>query len=350
MNNVTALQPVDQSFAVEEQSSFGSQGLLLDFEKVRAMQELANIMATAKVTVPAHLAGKAGDCLAVVMQAAQWRMNPFAVAQKTHVVNGTLGYEAQLVNAVVQSSGAISGRFHYEYQGEGANISCRVGAVIRGEKEITWNEFLSAATVTTKNSPLWKTNPKQQLGYLQVKNWARAFCPGAILGVYSDDELAEMPEINMGAAEVIDEPPATKTDAVKSKLGIAKKSDTVTIENVLDAIAKATTPEQITEAAKLAAKLTDSADKARAGEAYKARVHELKVQAGASTESADDTQKSAEKSAPVVTFAQVAESINRAKDIDVLDVAGDLIGEVADEEQRKELGELFNKRREELSQ
>jgi hypothetical protein len=37
------------------------------------------------------------------MQAAQWGMNPFAVAQKTHVVNGTLGYEAQLVNAVVSS-------------------------------------------------------------------------------------------------------------------------------------------------------------------------------------------------------------------------------------------------------
>jgi hypothetical protein len=73
--------------------------------------------------------------------------------------------------------GAIVGRFHYEYQGEGANVACRVGAVIRGEKEITWNEFLSAATVTTKNSPLWKTNPKQQLGYLQVKKLGTGIRP-----------------------------------------------------------------------------------------------------------------------------------------------------------------------------
>jgi hypothetical protein len=42
------------------------------------------------------------------MQAAQWGMNPFAVAQKTHVVNGTLGYEAQLVNAVVSSSNLLA--------------------------------------------------------------------------------------------------------------------------------------------------------------------------------------------------------------------------------------------------
>jgi len=45
------------------------------------------------------------------------------------------------------------------------------------------------ANVTTRNSPLWKTNPKQQLGYLQVKNWCRLFAPGAILGVYTPDEL-----------------------------------------------------------------------------------------------------------------------------------------------------------------
>ena len=39
-------------------------------------------------------------CMAVTLQALQWNMSPFAVAQKTHLVNGTLGYEAQLVNAV----------------------------------------------------------------------------------------------------------------------------------------------------------------------------------------------------------------------------------------------------------
>lgn len=139
--------------------------------------------------VPKHLQGKIGDCLAVVTQAFMWGMNPFAVAQKTHVVNGALGYEAQLVNAVVQQSGAIRGHFHYEYEGTGANVKCRVGAMLRGDTALTWNEMYGADQVKTKNSPLWATNPKQQLGYLQVKNWARAFAPGAILGVYTPDEL-----------------------------------------------------------------------------------------------------------------------------------------------------------------
>ncbi|SPX63869.1 Uncharacterised protein [Leclercia adecarboxylata] len=40
--------------------------------------------------------------MAIIMQAMQWGMNPYAVAQKTHLVNGVLGYEAQLVNADLQ--------------------------------------------------------------------------------------------------------------------------------------------------------------------------------------------------------------------------------------------------------
>lgn len=175
--------------AIENEAEM--QMLLFNHGAMSQLMVLASEMAKATVTVPKHLQGKAGDCLAICMQAAQWRMNPFAVAQKTHIVNGVLGYEAQLVNAVVQSSGAIQGSFHYEYQGDNQSLACRVGAVLKGQNQITWGEWLPLNLVQVRNSPLWKTNPRQQLGYLQVKNWARAYCPAAILGVYSVDELQD---------------------------------------------------------------------------------------------------------------------------------------------------------------
>lgn len=166
------------------------------------LQAFAEVMAQGKATVPAHLSGKPADCLAIALQAAQWGMNPYAVAQKTHLVNGTLGYEAQLVNAVITSSTAVQGRFKYEYGGDwekfkpgAANasnergLSVRVGAVLKGETEITWGEPLYMEYVTTRNSPLWKTVPKQQLAYLAVKYWARLYCPDVILGVYTPDEF-----------------------------------------------------------------------------------------------------------------------------------------------------------------
>lgn len=182
-----------QDAPVIESNTIGSTAMMFGAGNLERAMQVADAMANAKVSVPNHLRGQPGDCLAIVMQATQWGMNPFAVAQKTHLVSGTLGYEAQLVNAVIQSSGSIRGRFHYEYKGEEHDVACRVGAVIAGESAITWGEWLWAKHVTTKNSPLWKTNPKQQLGYLQVKNWARQYCPGAILGVYTDDELDSGP-------------------------------------------------------------------------------------------------------------------------------------------------------------
>jgi len=169
---------------------------------LQKLQAFAAVMAEGKATLPAHLAGKPADCLAIALQAAQWGMNPYAVAQKTHVINGTLGYEAQLVNAVITSSTAVQGRFKYEYGGDwekfkpgvanAANergLFVRVGAVLRGETEITWGEPLIMEYVTTRNSPLWKTAPKQQLAYLAVKYWARLYCPDVILGVYTPEEF-----------------------------------------------------------------------------------------------------------------------------------------------------------------
>jgi hypothetical protein len=166
------------------QRSFTPLDLLQD-ENFDKLWRMAEALANSALSVPKELKGNIGDCLAIVTQAMIWGLNPFAVAQKAHVINGKLGYEAQLVNAVVMQSGAIRGSFRYEHEGD----RCRVGAVLRGETEITWGEWLSAASVQVKNSPLWKVNPKQQMGYLQVKNWTRAYCPGALLGIYTADEL-----------------------------------------------------------------------------------------------------------------------------------------------------------------
>jgi len=166
--------------------------LILDNNTLDRIMVFADMMSKGVATVPKHLHKNPSDCAAVVMQAMQWKMNPYAVAQKTHLVNGTLGYEAQLVNAVIQNSGLVDSRFHYEYKGSVGSIECRVGAILKGESEVTWGSWLNEKSVTTKNSPLWKTNVPQQIGYLQVKNWARQYCPGAILGVYTNDELEEV--------------------------------------------------------------------------------------------------------------------------------------------------------------
>lgn len=180
---------------------------LFDSQRMRALMEFADMMSKAVVTVPKHLHGKPADCLAITLQAMRWRMDPYVVGGKTHVVNGNLGYEAQLVIAVLKNSGAVKGRPHYEYRGDGPNLECRAGFIPAGEDAIVWTEWLSIGGIKTKNSPLWTVNPKQQFGYLQARNWARLYAPDALLGIYTEDELQVIPaqpaERHMGQAEEV---------------------------------------------------------------------------------------------------------------------------------------------------
>lgn len=176
-----------------------SGSMMADAGLMENLYKFATTMANANITVPKHLQGNPGDCMAICMQSAQWGMNPFSVAQKTHIVNGALGYEAQLVIAIVSTSGAIDGRFKFEFQGDFTDTKhglVRCGAILKGEEEITWGEWIDCSKLKVKNSPLWKQQPKQQASYYAAKSWTRLNTPEVILGIYTPDELEQnSPEI-----------------------------------------------------------------------------------------------------------------------------------------------------------
>lgn len=152
--------------------------------------EVAKLMAAGNF-VPGHLRGKPGDCLAVVMQAARWAMDPFAVGNKTYFVNDRMAYEAQLVNAVVNSSNVLEGRLKVEWKGGGNDLECFVSGRLKGDPEIK-TRHVKINTITTRNSPLWKQDPEQQIAYYTTRAWARLHAPEVLLGVYTPDEVASM--------------------------------------------------------------------------------------------------------------------------------------------------------------
>lgn len=146
----------------------------------------AEVMARADIALPPHLRGNAGACMAVALQALEWQMSPFAVASKSYAVKGAIAYEAQLIAAVVNTRSGIKGRLKYEFTGIGDAMTCRVVGILDGEE----CEYVSPpiGTITPKNSPLWKTDPQQQLGYFSARSWARRHVPEVILGVYDREE------------------------------------------------------------------------------------------------------------------------------------------------------------------
>ena len=181
--------------------------IMMNPEIMDRFERIASVMASSKFAVPKHLQGNTGDCLAIIMQSAQWQMDPFAVAQKTHQINGVLGYEAQLVNAVITNRAPITGRLNFEWYGDWANINgkedkswdkgIKFWATLNGETSPREIDISMGQVGSVRNSPLWVSDPRQQLAYLAIKRWSRLYTPDVILGVYTPDEIAEREELDV---------------------------------------------------------------------------------------------------------------------------------------------------------
>lgn len=170
-----------------------------DTARFEHMQRIAAMMANAPL-VPDHL--RKGDiqnaiasCFLVVNQAANWDMDPFAVAQATYVGPGNrIGYEGKLIHAAIQKKLGVN--LHYEFSGEGMNRAVKVTGILPGEnvaREIIgtveqWHT--KDREGNTKGN--WKNQPDDQLIYRGSRQWCRRYSPGVILGVYSDDELEDI--------------------------------------------------------------------------------------------------------------------------------------------------------------
>lgn len=302
----------------EPMTDLSNEALTFDPVRFEAMQRIAQVMSEARITVPRHLQNAPGDCLAVIMQSAQWRMNPYAVAQKTHVTqSGQLGYESQLINAVVTSIAPIRHRIEFEFIGDWsrilgkvkeqtgksggkyyvadwskddeAGLGVRAWATLKGESQPRQIEVM-LSQCWPRFSTQWATDPQQQITYVAVRKWTRRYAPDVLLGVYTPEELETPAERDMGAAQIVpsDAPPSiSRTEAVKEKLKSRTKqggpetaqpaaSSGPALDDVLTAISAAQDLESL-KAAGEQAKPLQGADRDAALAAYKTRQAELKA-------------------------------------------------------------------------
>ncbi|ACL61717.1 recombinase RecT [Methylobacterium nodulans] len=165
--------------------AFANAGQLLEFSKM---------MAIAKSGIRAHLRGNPGACLAIVTQAVEWGLSPFAVANKSYFVNDQIAFESSLIQAVILKRAPIKGRIRFEYTGEGDQRRCRAWARLADEPdEIVEYTSPPIEKITPKNSPLWRNDPDQQLSYYCGRALCRRHFPDVLLGVYAEDEIEATP-------------------------------------------------------------------------------------------------------------------------------------------------------------
>jgi hypothetical protein len=209
------------------------------FERVIQMSE---IMAKSKAMVPQYLRGNQSDCMAIIMQAAQWKMDPFAVAAKTYQIRpgAPIGYEAQLVNSIIIINGPFKERPKYEFYGawgrvqgklkemrsdkgkyavpdwkpedeEGLGVTVTLQVI--GEDEPTSMDVL-LKQCWPRNSTNWANDPQQQICYAAIRKMARRHFPDVVMGLYTPDELTHVQpeEKDVTPANSLDDLLPSKTD------------------------------------------------------------------------------------------------------------------------------------------
>jgi hypothetical protein len=148
-----------------------------------------------------------GNCFMVANMASNWGMDPFAVAQATSLVHGRLCFEGKLVAAVLDA--LIRVKLHYQFgtwnaekqetdlatEGAGELLAIRVSELGPDGKTPTHRHidgYVGGWKTTGTNTPWSPQNYRRQLRYRGAREFARAYEPAVMLGVYTPDEFDDV--------------------------------------------------------------------------------------------------------------------------------------------------------------
>ena len=151
--------------------------------------EFAKLMAVSRECVRKVFRDNPGACLAIALQAFRTGADPFAVANKAYLVNDQIAYEAQYIHAVINTSGILKKRLRPTYEGDGPTLCCTIRGEIHGEDEPLEYRSPPIGNIPTKNSPLWKSDPEQQLFYYSSRAWVRRYAPEVLLGMDTGEDI-----------------------------------------------------------------------------------------------------------------------------------------------------------------
>jgi hypothetical protein len=201
------------------------------FTNASEMMETAKMLAVSGEMIPKHLRGKPGACLGIIIQAYEWKLSPIQVANKSYFVNDRVAYEAQLVAAVALQRAPIKGRPLYEFKGSGDALVCRVSVEMTEGGSVDY-ESPPLGQINPKNSPLWKSDPRQQLSYYSIRALCRRHFPDVLLGIYARDELEGSPQIGPDRARDVTPPATPPAEAAD---GLADAAMEWWVQKIIDA-------------------------------------------------------------------------------------------------------------------
>lgn len=197
-------QNVGEIITQSENTVFKNVNAPTMWNDVKLMQnawKMATVISKTAI-VPQAYKENAGSCLIAIDIANRMGLSPIMVMQNSQTVQGNFTWKGSACKGLIDNCKRFS-KTKYVYVGEKGTDSW--GCYLEAYDNET-EEIIRGAEVTIKmakdegwfgkNGSKWKTMPELMLQYRSATFFARAYCPDALMGFYTTEEL-----IDIGKAE-----------------------------------------------------------------------------------------------------------------------------------------------------
>ncbi len=193
------------NIALSQNGRVSTTDMIMGDGNLDKIKGFSNLMSGSNM-VPQHFKGNTYDCAIVVAKAISMGFDPVAMSQEVFPISGKMTYGSKLIIGMIHNSGLVEPRTFTQEIGDWSKLQIRKGQAFHGneeglgvkvgfkyigDSEPTFGSVLYLEPQTIRNSPLWKTDPMQQLVYLAAKRWTSVNMPAVTMGMMTEDEVKD---------------------------------------------------------------------------------------------------------------------------------------------------------------
>lgn len=191
---IEAISPIEQT---EIAQSSIQQSILTDAKTLNTLHKLANMFAGSQI-VPDIYQRNPSNCFVACEMAMRMNVSPMVVMQNLYIVKGKPAWSGQACIALINGTRLFS-PLRFVFVGErgtpswGCYVTCTRlsdGEVLNGT--IVDMQLANAEGWLQKNGSKWATMPEQMLQYRAASFFARVYCPHALMGLQTIEEVQDV--------------------------------------------------------------------------------------------------------------------------------------------------------------
>lgn len=145
--------------------------------------------------VPQNYQGKPQDCFIAAEMATRMNISPLFVMQQLAVVKGKPSWSGQACIAMINNCGKFRDVKHVYTGKKGTDDrGCYVTAIRIADGETVNGTEVTMAMAKSEGwivNSKWKNMPEQMLGYRAAAFFARMYCPEALMGLQTAEEVVD---------------------------------------------------------------------------------------------------------------------------------------------------------------